>query len=134
MNTQQQDNCPKEYYSTRRALKIQVNSGKPTYDQGGAYVGRIGYKEAAFNPLGDFGHLVTNDPEVQAYLDNQIANGNTEIFGPEEFNRRITPPEVRAQQAMDEVERLRKLLSERDGEVVRKNELLEKLQQQKGAK
>jgi len=124
---------PKEYYSSRRALAIQVNPGKATFDQSGAYVGRIGHREVQFNPLGDHGHLVTSDPEVQAYLDSEIANGNTEIFGPAEYNRRITPAEVRAQQAQDEVAALRAQLEENTRQLARKNELLERMQQQKGA-
>lgn len=124
---------PKEYYSSRRALAIQVNPGKPTFNPSGAFVAVIGHKEAQFNPLGDYGHLVTNDPEVQAYLDSEIANGNTEIFGPAEYNRRITPAEVRARQAMDEVAALRAQLENNMRELSRKNDLLEKMQQQKGA-
>jgi hypothetical protein len=76
-----------------------------------------------FTPMGSapvngqkFGYYSTADPEVIDYLENRIAQ-STDVISDEEFNRRMTPPEVRE-----------KTLEQQNRELVaEKNRLLEQL-------
>jgi len=76
-----------------------------------------------FTPMGSapvngqkFGYFTTDDPEIIEYLEKRIAQ-STDVISDEEFNRRMTPPEVRE-----------KTLEEQNRALVaEKNRLLEQL-------
>ena len=60
---------------------------------------RDGEKIIQFIRFGDYGRYVTSDPQVIEYLDKQIAAGRDDSMLPEQYNERITPPQVKAAQA-----------------------------------
>ena len=98
------------FYSRSGHLSIQVNPGQHMVQGGQLSTERVGQKIVAFGPMGDgFGQYVTNDPEVIAYLE-----GHPDVFGPAEYTRQTTPPNI-------QIEQLRRELEQR-------NRLIEKLQ------
>lgn len=103
----------KHYYSIGQNMYVNVNPGKRVLEEGN--VARIGEKGAQFLPNGSgYGVLITSDPEVIAWMDKHIADGNTDIFGQQEYNKRLLTPTQR-------VETLERKLQEQ-------NELIAKLQ------
>lgn len=50
--------------------------------------------------------FTTAEPEVQAVLDKRMEMPDSDVFGPEEYNRLAVPAEMRAKQATEENQRL----------------------------
>lgn len=105
----------KTYYSVCPSLTIHPKIGTPVFENG-QQIYRKDEQILAFAPIGDFGMLKTDDPDVQAFCEK-----HPDIIGVEEYNRRIMPDSRKAQMAeeksrtlveenaalRDEVERLR---------------------------
>lgn len=83
------------FYAQSANLVVQVNVGKRVMQSDGQMVDhRLNQKIVQFSPIGDgWGQLVTDDPEVIAFLEK-----TGDVVGPESYNRATTPPEVRNQQ------------------------------------
>lgn len=115
----------KTYFSSSPGLTIEYE--KPTkviengtaVEQGGDFI--------RFRPVGTqsgtngikFGTLVTNDPKQQAWLDEAIAKGRSDVFGAERYYELSTPDAVKLQHesqkakaAMSELERVKVRLAE----------------------
>lgn len=86
------------FYSASKGLFICASHGE--MQSVGGESKRLGEKHIQFREVGDFGMFTTSDPELIAYLDKRQAEVS-DVFGPEEYQKRIVPAEMRA----DDLER-----------------------------
>ena len=90
------------FYSKASGLVAQVNVGRQERD--GERIVRVGQKHASFSPIGgarsehggDWGHCITSDPEVIAYLENRAATLG-DVFTEQTFMRMSAPAAMREQ-------------------------------------
>lgn len=107
----------REYFSTTKSLTIHPSPGEQVMQNGKLVT--FGDIIETFTPAGDYGRLRTKNPVTIQWIENQIAAGRDDIFGSEEYNRRIVPAEVRLAQSQKEERKLQE-----------KNEALEALLEQ----
>lgn len=93
--TTTEQTTPRTFYVQGAAgLAVSINKPQRILENGNSKV--IGGEMIEFQPMGfnsDFGMLITSNPEVIAVLEQR-----KDVFGPEEFNRRMMTPEARAKQ------------------------------------
>ena len=105
----------KEYYSRAGNLCMSVTKPKlVTLDNGERQM--LGEKMVEFRPLteGKWGHYVTEDKEIQDYLDLHIERLKrlgqvSDIITPEEWRKTITPKGTRIAELEAEIEKMRGL-------------------------
>lgn len=115
----QGENTEEEYFfSAAGNLGICINPGRKVMGEGNVLV-NVGYKFIQFTQQRDgFGRLATKDPEVKSALRKR-----TDVFDTAEYERRSTPPEVRA-----------KNLEASNRMLIEENALLKKLHAEKTSK
>lgn len=92
---------PRTFFSTLPELTMHPNAGRPTILTNGIRsTEREGEKIIEFTRWGDYGRIVTDDPEVIEFLEKQIASGRDDILTVEQYSDRITPDKVKADLAM----------------------------------
>jgi len=92
------------FYSTAANMIIQARKGRRVFEDGESKV--IDPLIIEFNPQRDgFGRFVTDDPESIEYLRKRMATLG-DVVDTEEYNRRITPVEIRERMLKDENKRL----------------------------
>lgn len=97
------------FYSKSRGLLICADPGKMIQMDGETK--RVGEKRIEFRPVGDFGIFQTTDPELIAYLDKRIVDVG-DVFGPAEYQKRIVPPEMRADALERELQDANRLIAQ----------------------
>jgi hypothetical protein len=109
----------KTYYSESAGLNVPVGKLRRIMQDGQATL--IEPQRIQFARIGadKFGSFTTDDPEIIAALDER-AERVGDIFGPEEYQKRIVPAEMRAERLAEENQRL----------VEERNRLLAMLKQQ----
>lgn len=95
----------KQYYCKSSHYQACINPGQSLVSNG--TVTRIGEKHVAFTPCVQaqgisIGVLSTDDPEVQAFLERELARGNPDFLDPQMFKEFITPAEQRVAEARGE--------------------------------
>lgn len=108
MQTQKQT-----FYSTASGLTICPPTLKGTFMQIDGEAKRVGEHIIQFVPMGrdKFGYYTTEDPDEIAYLNKRVTETG-DIFGPEEYLKRSTPPEIRAEMLTRKVEDQNRLIAE----------------------
>jgi len=100
----------KTYYSTSISMMIHPSAGEQVV-QNGRLVGTFGEVIEHFVPCGDYGVLHTDNPITIKWIEKQIAAGRGDMITAEEYNRRITSPDVHIARGQ---EKNRKLVEENE--------------------
>lgn len=102
---------PRTFYCVTPGLVLYAGNTRTVIQDG--HLTSIDPPCVRFTPLGSlslngqkFGYFKTADPEIIAYLDERAAQ-NLDVITDEEFNRRVTPPDVVAKEAKAEADTLR---------------------------
>lgn len=96
----------REFYSNSAHYSIRYTLGKPVIENG-IRMGREGEEFIEFHPFGKHGRYVTSDPGKIAFLEKQ-----GDIFGPEEFDRQITPKDQLLARAERKIEQQNRLIEQ----------------------
>lgn len=96
----------REFYSTAQYYNLRYSLGTPVISNG-LRLGRENEEILEFKPFGKFGRYATNDPDKIAFLEKQ-----GDLFGPEEFARRVTPIEQQMEQQKRTIEQQNRLIEQ----------------------
>lgn len=117
----------KTFYSRSQGLAIHINKGERVMVQG--ELERIGEKLIEFMPLGagEYGSLITDDPEVIAKLEARAAVPNSDVMTAQQFNEQLVPDR-------EKVEALRDVNDQQSRQLEEQNRIIQDLKRQQGSK
>lgn len=107
------------FYSRSSGLTISPPGLKGEFKEIDGETKRVGETIIQFIPIGnsrlaggkDFGYFVTEDEREIAYLEKRAVEAG-DVFDEKEFNRQVTPPEIRAENASRLVEDQNRLIAD----------------------